>query len=226
MTDFLCGCISGVFQNIIGHPFDTFKTLQQNNKNPILKNPLRYYNGIKYPMLSQAILIGYNFQNIYFFNQYFHNFYISGFLGGITSSPIIFVFDYFKVMRQMNKPYKYNMNHILNLKGKYITLARECNAISLYYGTYDYLNKKMNYSVFLAGSLSGVLSWGLTYPLDVIKTRQITYNITFKEAIKTSNLFKGIEICLIRAFLVNSIAFYTFEESKNILNHSKNKQSK
>lgn len=216
MIDFLCGSISGLFQNIIGHPFDTFKILQQNNKNPLLKNPLYYYKGIKYPMMSQAILTGYNFQSIMFFNQYIHNFYISGFLGGITSSPIIFLFDYFKLMRQMNKSYNYNINNIIKLNGKPVTILRECNAISIYYGTYDYLNKKMDYSVFLSGSLSGVLSWGLTYPLDVIKTRQMTYNITFKEALKRGNLLNGIQICLIRAFLVNSIAFYSYEQSKKL----------
>ena len=36
--EFISGMFSGLVQNIIGHPFDTIKVLQQNGKSPFLKN--------------------------------------------------------------------------------------------------------------------------------------------------------------------------------------------
>jgi len=37
---------------------------------------------------------------------------------------------------------------------------------------------------------------------------------SLKEAVLMGKLFKGLNICLIRAFLVNSIGFYTYEYFK------------
>ena len=58
-------------------------------------------------------------------------------------------------------------------------------------------------------------SWLLTYPLDTIKTRiQSNSSKSFNRFIIMGNLFKGLNICLIRAFFVNSVGFYTYEYFK------------
>ena len=54
---------SGLMQNLIGHPFDTAKVLQQNGKSPFLKNPVHYYRGIQYPITSIMFLQGINSNN-------------------------------------------------------------------------------------------------------------------------------------------------------------------
>ena len=43
MNDYIYGAVSGIFQTIIGHPFDTKKVLMQNNK--ILSS--KYFIAIK-----------------------------------------------------------------------------------------------------------------------------------------------------------------------------------
>ena len=67
-------------------------------------------------------------------------------------------------------------------------------------------------SIFLSGSLAGTISWFITYPVDTIKTRlQNNSCKTIKEAIKKGNLFTGLNLCLIRAFIVNGVNFSVYE---------------
>ena len=208
--EFISGMFSGLVQNIIGHPFDTIKVLQQNGKSPFLNNSAHYYRGLQYPTIMMMITQGINFDILHKSYIYTNNYYLSGMLSGIITSPFHYFFDYYKIKKQMNKK-SFSLNEIVITKGKFATFLREAKAMSIYYGTYYYLIDKQNLSIMLAGSITGVLSWLFTYPFDVIKTRQMTYNISFIKALKKGNLFKGINICLLRAFSVNSIAFYSYE---------------
>ena len=60
MNDYIYGAVSGVFQTIIGHPFDTKKVLMQNNK--ILSfNYRNMMAGIKYPLVTSSLICSVNF---------------------------------------------------------------------------------------------------------------------------------------------------------------------
>ena len=60
MNDYVYGAISGIFQTIIGHPFDTNKVLIQNGKRMSLKyRPLMA--GINYPLATSALVCSVNF---------------------------------------------------------------------------------------------------------------------------------------------------------------------
>ena len=64
MTEYISGAVSGVAQTMIGHPFDTYKVMRQNNSftfNKMLKtNP---FVGIRYPMCSSVINCSLTFWN-------------------------------------------------------------------------------------------------------------------------------------------------------------------
>lgn len=215
MNEFIYGGISGLCQNIIGFPLDTVKVLKQNNMNYKYNNIFRYYNGFSYSVNSQIINNSLSFYNLHYFNNIYNNFYFSGFLTGITISPIVFIFDVGKIKNQVS--YKklpiINFNDILQTRGKITTITRESIALSIYFGSY-YQLRENNISIILSGGLAGLFNWLITYPLDIIKTRQMTYYLSFKDAFKMGNLFKGLNICLVRAVLVNSIGFYSYELSK------------
>ena len=51
------GCVAGICQTIVGHPFDTAKVLIQNKMNWKNLSPKEYFRGWKYPLFSG---IGYN----------------------------------------------------------------------------------------------------------------------------------------------------------------------
>ena len=216
--DFISGVFSGFVQVLIGYPFDTAKVLQQNGKSPFLKNPVHYYRGIQYPITSVMFLQGINFSVTKKIYKYTNNYYFSGIIGGTAVSPFVYFFDFLKIKRQMNIK-KYDILSVINSRGKIACFMRESVGMCFYYGNYHVLKEKYNFSSILSGSVTGVISWFLTYPIDIIKTRQLTYNISVKEAIKMGKLYDGLTICLVRAFIVNSSAFYSFEYAQKKLQH-------
>jgi solute carrier family 25 (mitochondrial carnitine/acylcarnitine transporter), member 20/29 len=72
------------------------------------------------------------------------------------------------------------------------------------------------------------LSWALSYPIDVIKTRlQADTAGTYRNARHALSmsvqqhgyriLFQGFGACMYRAFLVNAVTFVAFEEARRRL---------
>ena len=47
------------------------------------------------------------------------------------------------------------------------------------------------------------MSWLTSYPLDTIRSRQISQNINMSQAFKMDKLYKGITPCLVRVALTN-----------------------
>lgn len=214
MSEFICGAISGIGQVIVGYPFDTIKVRMQNNatnKNMKLKH---YFNGMKYPIISSSIINSIVFSTYYNSIETTNNKFISGSLGGLFCSPVVFVFDIFKTRSQMKLQTSYK--HIVQTKGIGTTTIREMLAFGIYFSTYETL-RDMGYGSLFSGGIAGLTNWGLTYPLDVIRNRQIVTNETFMSALKKGNIMKGYGICMTRALIVNSVGFYIYEECKKLI---------
>ena len=215
MNEFIYGGIVGSVQTIIGHPLDTIKVLNQNKQN-INFDFKRLYSGITFPLISSVI----NHSFMFYLNDYFlieDNHFKSGFVTGIICTPIINTFDILKIKYQTN--YK-NVNIkkiMLNSEKSFIaTLIRESVGCSLYFGSYNYLKDK-NYNSFISGSAAGTISWLITYPIDVVKTRiQSGLVNNWSDAIKKGNLFKGLSVCLTRSFIVNGFAFSAYDYLKKL----------
>ena len=62
-----------------------------------------------------------------------------------------------------------------------------------------------------SGTTAGFTNWTTIYPLDVIRTRQITYKNTLYETIKMGSLWKGYNACLLRAIITASTGFTIYE---------------
>ena len=97
-----------------------------------------------------------------------------------------------------------------------MTTMRESLAFASYFGSYDWL-KTQQVPVLIAGGLAGLLNWTVTYPIDVIKSRQMAQNIGIREAYSQGQLWKGYSVCALRAILVNAAIFYTYETTKRLL---------
>jgi solute carrier family 25 carnitine/acylcarnitine transporter 20/29 len=240
MSDFFAGACSGISQTIIGHPFDTAKVNIQNNislKTLKLKDSFR---GIKYPLLSNALInsivfSGYqnnkeivksifernNSNELNEPNKQNNNIvnFLSGGIAGLYVAPIIYFFDYGKTFSQMGKQIGINDYIKLIKREKYpyglkTTFGREFLAFSVYFSSYDYMREEMNLSPLIAGGLSGLANWTTTYNLDVIRNRQIYQSINFIDAMKQGKLWKGFTFCALRALIVNSVGFYVYELCK------------
>ncbi len=217
MNEFFYGLFVGIIQTYIGHPFDTIKTLYQNNNKIDSFKIKNLYRGATYPLISITITNGIQFYSNDLFYNYFNNHFYSGFFSGIISSPIINLFDIYKIKKQLKIP----MNNIYKkpFLGLYPTIIRESFATSIYFGTYFYMRNNYNINPFISGGTAGILCWGLTYPIDVIKTRiQSETHKTWKSAIKKRNLWSGLSICLFRSVIVNGASFTSYDFIKSLNN--------
>ena len=120
-------------------------------------------------------------------------------------------------------------------KGSVVTVLRESPAFATYFSTYDYLRQVQvskggtlddlsPFSLILAGGVSGVLAWIVTYPFDVVKSRIQSDGVKgsdqqykgmihcFKKSYRQDGItvfFRGLSATLLRAFPVNAATFLT-----------------
>ena len=235
MNDLISGFVAGMTQTIIGHPFDTVKVRLQtspstlrNTMISIFRNEgLRgFYKGYGPPLLINSVINSLIFGlNGYFYDTY-QNHFVSGYISGSILSPIISVPQLIKCQIQketrfikkesdvIREMYKGKLNP---LTGWGATYYREAIAFSVYFGSYNYLQDKYN-NPFLNGGIAGIINWTCTYPIDVIKTRKQTYpELRYRDIIKKITLkdnVRGLNITIMRSFIVNASIFYVFETMK------------
>ena len=209
--EYLKGFLVGSTQTIFGHPFDTIKTNIQANKKVNIYN---LHKGISYPFFTNSLFNSYIFGSYSFMYKKLDNHFLSGFISGLFAGPLITPIDKLKINKQLGNSSNTNL-----FRGTTITSVRESFGTGIYFSSYNYL-KNMNLikgdlNILLAGGNAGLLSWLLTYPIDVIKTRiQTGQEKYIKNAFNKGKLYNGLGICLVRSFLVNSIGFYVYEKLK------------
>ena len=180
-NDFIAGCSSGIIQTVIGHPFDTLKVLMQTNK-PHYKTPLHYYKGVLFPLSFNIIFTGLTFDINKRLHSYTQSHYSSGFMTGTLLSPVIFYFDIGKINKQINPTGTLSWRNFKSMNGFTATMMRESISTGVYMGLY--FNMEERYGPLVSGGSAGLGSWASTYPLDVIKTRQMkNKNLSFLEYI-------------------------------------------
>ena len=214
MTDFVAASCVGLAQIGVGHPFDTSLTLIQNKRKwwglPI-KN---YYRGWRFPMTSSIAFNATVFPVVERTQRYTGSVFLSGLLAGVCVAPFMYCFEYGKIKQQTGQ--RVTINGLLNNSGRIAMLSREMVAMSSYFGMYNYMRDN-NYHVLLSGGMAGLANWTLTYPIEVVKNRQLAQNISIRQALSQRNIWKGYPICATRAVLVNAANFWTYETVKNLL---------
>ena len=213
MSDIVSAFGVGISETLIGHPFNTAKVLIQNKKKWYGLPFKQYYRGIRYPLASGT------FFNMMVFPikertyKYTNNYFLSGVLAGIIVTPQMYFIDTFTIKKQTNQ--SVSMSMFKGSKGFQMTMAREMVALSFYFGTYHWMRDEKQYNSLIAGGTAGLTNWTISYPLDVIRSRQIAQRITIKEAVKMGNFWGGYPIAAGRSVIVNAISFTVFEKLKN-----------
>jgi solute carrier family 25 carnitine/acylcarnitine transporter 20/29 len=227
--EYLYGNIFGISQVIVGYPFDTLKTNIQNGQSIklFLQNPKFLYRGVTVPLVMTSMGTSIMFGNYEYFCNKIGNNFLGGMITGIIGSFIITPFDYRKnhlqtaprtITSQLHQSLPLPKLIKLYYTGLGYTIARETISMPVYFNTYEYLTTVTN--PFLAGGIAGMTSWFITYPIDTMKTRKQLNkdkNIKMLDLIKQGNLYNGLSITLLRAFIVNSTCFYIYEFSKKLI---------
>jgi solute carrier family 25 carnitine/acylcarnitine transporter 20/29 len=205
IKSFIAGSITGITETFFGYSLDTIKVNIQNNKEWKFN---RLYKGVHYALkasiLTNSFVFGFNnFIN----NKYNLNSFESGFLTGFVNGIFITPFENKKIQLQNNiKDIKY-------FKAIELTILRESIGCSIYFGSYNILKNKYHLHSLISGGGAGILSWALTYQIDLISTRlKSNTKLNIYEAIKMGNLWRGFSFCIIRSMIVSSINFYTYEQ--------------
>lgn len=86
----------------------------------------------------------------------------------------------------------------------------------------------------LAGGMTGIIAWLISYPFDFVKTLIQTDNLAnprhnsmmgyFREEVGKGSIlriFAGLQIMMYRAFFVNATGFMCFEVGKKMVYDSK-----
>ena len=111
-------------------------------------------------------------------------------------------------------------------------------ALSIYFTVYEIMTRALTRdsksvstaSALLSGGVSGIFTWLIPYPFDFVKTLIQTDNIEntrygsmmgyFREELAKGSIrriYTGIEIMLVRAFVVNATGFACFEAGKRMV---------
>jgi hypothetical protein len=215
MDSSIAGFFAGCSQVLFGHPFDTIKILIQNNYKYNSLPFKDYYRGYKFPLVSATIVNSLTFPIVCKTYPHTKNYFISGCVGGVCISPIIFFFDIGKIKLQTKQ--QISLKTFIKNKGFFSTFCRESTAMSLYFGSYFNLKNKYGFNPLVSGGLAGLINWTITYPIDVIRNRQISQNCSLKEAFKQKKFWKGYTFCAIRSIIVNSAVFSTYEIVYSVL---------
>ena len=211
--EFIAGGCVGMSQVIVGHPFDTTKVLVQNKIKPSF-HVKSLYRGWNYPLYSSLLCNSSVFAIKDKTYKYTKNYWLSGTISGVYQGIILYIFDLYKIGKQVKR--NICIRDIYKNNGKYVSIGNEAIALSIHFGVYHTLREK-EYNILLSGGIAGITNWGMIYPLDTIKNRQIGKNISFIKAYKLGSLYKGYSICITRAFLVNAINFFVYENVYNYL---------
>lgn len=176
---------------------------------------------------------------------------VSGFLAGCISGPT----ELIKCRLQVSegKVRMSNIETIRNIlnndgirgmgRGLGVTIFRETISCGIYFSTYEVLIQVMrgpNKSIqelsplhlVLAGGISGMTSWGLNYPVDVVKSKVQTDGAQGPRLYKTSlcaardlralagipGFYKGVSATLIRAFPTSAVMLPAYSMTLSLLN--------
>lgn len=199
--DVAIGATIGLVQVFAGHPLDTVKTLLQNGQKYKGLRIRQLYRGWAYPAMAS---IAFNAVAFPTFGRLENtNPYYAGFVAGIAVSPIEYGFGVGKIRKQCVKQTP------LHLRGVTMCTFRTTGAMTVYFGVYE--DTKHIVGPFLAGSLAGLANWTLTYPFDVLATRQIAEHLTIRQAWHAGPLWRGYIPCALRAILVNGLSFKIYD---------------
>lgn len=212
-NELIHGFNAGIGQSIVGHPLDTFKTWRQiGHTEKISVNGL--LRGWMYPAFTNGLINGAGFR-IYegskkSFDQ--NGAIIGGITAGCTMALMSGYFEYKKIIKQLNIKISFPPASIVTL------LMREIPACLFYFPVYDELRER-KISVFMSGGIAGLTCWTSSYWADVLNTHVMsgkTLTATIK-TLKMKDYFRGMNIVLPRAFIVNAVGYFFYEQSKLLL---------
>ena len=250
--DFLPGALQGLTRVLISYPFDLSKIHMQKNKyknlgdfyhNFLTKAKFtELYKGAKLPLIIIPIDRAIQFKYYEQFGQKY-GYIISSLLCGILSCvytiPLQYINSNYILCTEKISQSRWIFNEFKKFglikfySGSKYEICRQLIASSTYLSSYGILRENVentSKNIVFCASLSTILSWTITYPIDTIRneiqTNKINPHEQLSRRIKMSgilNLYKGISLIYLRTIPSSAIGMLVYEYSRQIIkNHTNN----
>jgi solute carrier family 25 carnitine/acylcarnitine transporter 20/29 len=234
---FAGGFAFGMTTVIVGQPFDTLKTRLQSMPNVSVYKFIRE-QGIKglYQGASSVIIGSVVFRSVQFtafgsalselrlrngdgvqsrIGMIDYNLLLAGALGGICRGFVEGPFEYIKVRRQVNIPWKWNEV----FQGLHATILRNSLLFSSFVIYID-ISKQLipgGLSPLMQGVVCGNLCWLTIWPLDVVKSQIQSGNFSGKsyaklliQSVRSGRFFNGLGPGLLRSTFANGCSMVVY----------------
>jgi solute carrier family 25 (mitochondrial carnitine/acylcarnitine transporter), member 20/29 len=166
-----------------------------------------------------------------FLNIFDWHIIVAGFCGGVSRGLIEGPFEYIKVRRQLNEPWRFNEV----LHGSSATIARNSILFSSFM-VYQDLTRQLIPGIltpFWEGALCANLAWFTVWPMDVVKTMVQSGNYNGRsipsllvETVKTRALFRGLLPGLLRSTVANGTAMVVYRHILDAISQEREKEMK
>jgi hypothetical protein len=204
LQSILGGFIASGLSTVVGHPIDTWKSLRQGNR-CLTMDIYKLYSGVTVPILTRG-LRGAMVFNVYNSSREYKGIY-AGVVAGVVTAPITNTFDIFKTVRQIYPERSYiTIWRNCRLKdGIMWSMLRDGLFYGVYYPVYHKMRKKEIHPI-IAGGVSGILGWTISYPFDTLRV-----NKQIRNKVNIGRLYSGLSFALLRAFPVHAVNLWTLE---------------
>ena len=271
ILSFVGGCLGGVANVLVGHPFDTLKvrmqmlqtSLTSSAKSMIVQEgPFSLYKGITSPLYNVPVIyslcfgsyemalwaLGVGFKQ----DPTLWQATAAGSWAGFVISFVLTPMELIKCRQQMEgvgKKVSSTKGWLMTkqviqtqgirglFKANTLTIIREVPANAVYFAAYVYFKNAMKpklgdggLNTVIVGGIAGLLSWVVSYPQDVVKTR-IQCDVTnmykkhkffndsgildcWKKIYKNEGFggfWKGFSACALRATFAEAVTFTVYD---------------
>lgn len=208
---FVAAACANTLQLTVGYPLDTIKVWIQTRQKISLSNVKGLYSGIQYPLLTQSSMAGLYF-SLFEYTKNIIPDYCAATVTGATFATIATPIEYMKIRSQVQiKQTKLPpTGHII--KSLPYVLLREV-PFSCIFLTLQNRMSQAGYEPHVSGALSSMAAWTLTYPMDQIKTLQLSAEVPGSRKItpKDIKFDPGLPISLFRVGICGSIFMSTYK---------------
>jgi solute carrier family 25 carnitine/acylcarnitine transporter 20/29 len=157
-----------------------------------------------------------------FFGALDPNVIMAGFVGGLGRGFVESPFEYAKVRRQVEHPWRLQDVY----KGSSITIVRNSFLFLCFVTNIDLLKhfSPIKFGAFWTGAICSNLAWFCVWPLDVVKSRRqsglyegISTMKLLQDVIRDGALFKGLIPGLLRSTVANGTGMYMYHQVQKLL---------
>lgn len=227
--------IANTIQIVVGYPLDTMKTWYQIDTRFVF-TPKRLYSGIMPPIIIGSGVAGICFEMFERGIQIMPD-YLAAMATGVCATSFTAIADPMKIHRQVGgcggmwgidcasgagSRYLNALPNILPRYGRFFThcLCREIPFCGIYFTTQHRLRRDSKINPGIIGAISSVFAWTLSYPMDVMKTHNITRTVKSFGAGDTNvpvfrwsgiRYDRGLPLSIVRVGICGGIFMYVYD---------------